>query len=105
METPNAAVDPKVTQLEDNGAQREEHTWCMPVVDKNFVTKESEPAAMVHRTADFINVSGDTSGPFMTNDLHTSDKMFSISMTEDNHRQIQEELENLGLRKSGRRDK
>ena len=105
LETPNEAVDPKVTQLEDNGAQQEEHTRFMPMVDKNFVTKESEPAAMVHRTADFINVSGDSSGPFATDDLDIADEWFSISMTEDDHRQIHDELENLGVRKSGRGDK
>ena len=77
----------------------------MPVVDKNFVLKESEPAPMVHRTADFIHVSGDSSAPFATDDLDIADELFSISKTEDNHRQIQEELENLGLPKSSRRDK
>ena len=51
--------------------------------------------AMMQGTADVVNVSGDSSGPFATDDLGFADQLSARSMTEDDHREILEELDNF----------
>ena len=42
--------------------------------------------------SDLANISGDSSGPFATDDLDIADVMSTISMTEDDQKQFLEEL-------------
>ena len=46
-------------------------------------------------TADIANISRDSSGPIVTDDLDFSDELLAINMTEEDHRQILEEIESL----------
>ena len=56
---------------------------------------EKEPLAVVQGTADIINASGDSSSPFAADDLDIVDELSAFSITEDDHQQFLEELENL----------
>ena len=50
---------------------------------------------LLQETAEIVDISGDFSGPFATDDLEIVDEISAISMTENDQRQTQEELENL----------
>ena len=84
LETPKAAVDPEVTPPRDQGAQQEEYTLCIPVVEEAGDTKAREPVIMVPGMVDVINVSsGDSSGFFAMDYLDIADEFSAISMTEN----------------------
>ena len=53
--------------------------------------KKKQLVAIVNGTADVIHASGDSSGPFATEDLSFADELSAISMTNDGHQQIFEE--------------
>ena len=93
-ETPKTGIASFSIQPEDSGACQDEHTRCAITTNENEGEKEKKPVAVVQGTAD-INASGDSSGPFATDDLDIADELSTISMTEDDHQQILEELENL----------
>ena len=58
--------------------------------------QQSTPLAlMVHGTAVKANISRDSTGPFAADYLDSADDLSTISMTEDDQKQILEELEIL----------
>ena len=54
-----------------------------------------EPAAFISGTAEITDISGDSSGPMVRDDLDFADQLLAISMKEEDHRQNLWELESL----------
>ena len=95
MDTPKGAIVSPSNEPKDTGARQEEHKRCVTTSEETNATEEKEPLAVVQGTADIINASGDSSSPFATEDLDIVDELSAFSMTEDDHQQFLEELENL----------
>ena len=95
MDTPKAAIVSASNKPEDTGARQEEHKRCVKTAQETNAAEEKEPVAVVQGTAGIINARGDSSTPFATDDLDIVDELSAISMTEDDHQQILEKLDNL----------
>ena len=62
---------------------------------RDLSAKQTENVDGEQKISGRADISGDSSGALVTDDLNTADEMSAISMTEEDQRQILEELENL----------